>query len=180
MCDLQLKMTGCVLFDKIDGGERWANNITLAAISQILTEKVLELQIEPEFQKTSGCDFAADPEGNPLIKVAVGNVPLDYDLWDGLRNPAVAGIYPAGLPELWEFYANRRKQKVDEAGRQTIFQVPRSFDFAKKTYRRVLIISVMLPFSPTLLIAMLVRLSRKSKVFFLVCQELRLYQPYVG
>ena len=124
------------------------SNITLKTVSQLLTEKVLELQAEPEFQKNSGCDFAADTEGNPLIKVAIGNVPLDYDLWDGLRNPAVVGIYPAGLPELWEFYANRRKQKVDEAGRQTIFQVPRSFDFAQKTYRRVLIVSAMLPFSP--------------------------------
>ena len=124
------------------------SNITLETISRLLTEKVLELQAEPEFQKTSGRDFAADTEGNPLIKVAIGNVPLDYDLWEGLRNPAVVGIYPAGLPELWEFYANRRKQKVDEAGRQTIFQVPRSFDLAKKTYRRAVIISAMLPFSP--------------------------------
>jgi hypothetical protein len=125
-----------------------SSKITLEAITQLLTEKVLELQAEPEFQKISDCDFATDSEGHPLIKAAVGNVTLDYDLWEGLRNPAVVGIYPAGLPELWEFYANRRKQKVDEAGRQTIFQVPRSFEFAKKTYRRALLISAMLPFSP--------------------------------
>ncbi len=124
------------------------NEITVKTINQELAERILELQAEPEFQKTKGPECAVGPDGVPQIRAAIGNVPLEYDLWEGLRNPAVIGIYPAGLPELWEFYANRRKQKVDEAGRQSIFQVPRSFEFALKNYRRALLISVMLPFSP--------------------------------
>jgi ferredoxin len=124
------------------------NDITVKAINQELTERVLELQAEPEFQKTNGSECAVGSNGVPQMKVAMGNVPLEYDLWEGLRNPAVVGIYPAGLPELWEYYANRRKQKVDDAGRQTIFQSPRSYEFALKNYRRAILISVMLPFSP--------------------------------
>ena len=120
-------------------------------INRELAEGIIALQAEPEFQRTSGTDYAVDSNGVPQIKVAMGNMPLEYDLWEGLRNPAVVGIYPAGLPDLWEFYANRRKPKVDEAGRQTIFQVPRSYEFAQKNYSRAVIISLMLPFSPVII-----------------------------
>jgi hypothetical protein len=127
------------------------DKITVDAINLELAESVGEVQAEPEFQQATGPDYATDPNGIPLVKTAIGNVALEYDLWAGLRNPAVVGIYPVGLPEIWEYYANRRKQKVDEAGRQTIFQVPRSFEFAKKNYGRALIISMMLPFSPAVI-----------------------------
>ncbi|MFC2038737.1 hypothetical protein ACFLUG_03090 [Chloroflexota bacterium] len=112
----------------------------------------MEVRDEPEFARASDrLKYATDKDGNPLIKLAVGNMPMDYDLWEGLRNPATIGLHPAGLPELWEFYANRRKKKVDEAGRPTIFQVPQSFEYAKETYNRAVIISVMLPFSQNVL-----------------------------
>jgi len=108
----------------------------------------MELQEEPEFQwKRENVKYASGADGVPLVKVAVGNVPLDYDLWEGLRNPAVVGQYPAGLREVWEFFANKRKDRVDESGRQTIFQVPRPFEEAQKRFKRAVLISVMLPFS---------------------------------
>ena len=123
--------------------------VTVEGLTDIFREKVTELQEEPEFQWTGEkIKYAVDGRGAPLVKLAVGNVPLDYDLWKGLRNPAVVGLYPAGLREIWEFYANRRRERVDEFGRQTIFQVPRSFDFARRNYGQALIISAMLPFSP--------------------------------
>jgi hypothetical protein len=124
------------------------DKITVEAINLELAARVFEIQNEPEFHWTSEPDCAIDSDGIPLIKTAIGNVPLQYDLWAGLRNPAVVGMYPAGLPELWEFHAKRRRQKLDEAGRLTIFRIPRSFEFAEKNYRRAIIISVMLPFSP--------------------------------
>jgi hypothetical protein len=126
------------------------NEIIVKTIEQELSASIVALQAEPEFQGTGEPEYAVNSSNVPQIKVAIGNVPLEYDLWEGLRNPAVVGIYPAGLSELWEFYANRRKQKVDEAGRQTIFQVPRSFDYARANYCRVVMISIMLPFSPVL------------------------------
>jgi len=124
-------------------------DLTVKRLADMFKEKIAELQEEPEFQWClERMQYATDEDGDPRVKLAVGNVPLDYDLWKGLRNPAVVGLYPAGLQEIWEFYANRRKESVDEGGRQTIFQIPRSFDFARRNYRRAVIISVMLPFSP--------------------------------
>lgn len=117
-------------------------------ISKLFKEKVMELQEEPEFQWSGErITYSLDRNHNPDVKVAIGNIPLDYDLWKGLRNPAQIGLYPAGIKELWNFHANRRVKRVDEAGRQTIFQVPRTYDYAKKKFGRALIISVMLPFS---------------------------------
>jgi hypothetical protein len=117
-------------------------------LSSLFAETIAELQIEPEFLR--GDDrrqYAVGDDGSPQVKLAVGNVPVDYDLWQDLRNPAVLGIYPAGLQEIWEFYANRRKQKTDESGRQSIFQVPREFDYALNNYGRAVLVSMMLPFS---------------------------------
>jgi len=123
--------------------------ITVKEVTQVFKEKIKELQEEPEFQWSEDkIKYAVEENNEPSVKVAVGNVPLDYDLWKGLRNPALIGLYPVGLREIWEFYANRKKERVDEYGRQTIFQIPRSFDFARKNYSRAAIISVMLPFSP--------------------------------
>jgi hypothetical protein len=125
--------------------------ITAHSILQRMQEHIQELSVEPEFQRgTPHMKFEADTQGKPAIKTAIGNVALDYDLWQGLRNPATIGLYPVGLKELWEFYAHHRKKRVDESGRQTIFQVPREFSFAKHQYRRAVIISVMLPFSTSL------------------------------
>ena len=127
------------------------NDFSVNGMTKIFKEKILELQDEPEFQRSiEKTKFATDKNSDPAVKLAVGNVPLDYDLWEGLRNPALIGIYPAGLREIWEFYANRRRGQVDETGRQTIFQVPRSFEFALNNYQRAVIISVMLPFSKTI------------------------------
>jgi hypothetical protein len=122
--------------------------ITFDGLAAMFEEKIVELQEEPEFQwSKEKIKYAMDADGAPALKLAIGNVPLDYDLWKGLRNPAVVGAYPAGLREIWEFYANRRKENIDVSGRQTIFQIPRSFDFALKNYRRAAVVSVMLPFS---------------------------------
>ena len=127
-------------------------DVTVDELTRIFKERLTEVEEEPEFQRSAEkIKYATDENGEPLVKLSIGNVPVDYDLWKGLRNPAVIGLHPAGLPEIWEFYANRRKQKVDEAGRATIFQVPRSFDFALRNYRRAIIVSVMLPFSPQII-----------------------------
>ena len=117
-------------------------------ITELYRDKVVELQEEPEFQwKKESVKYAIDGDGVPSVKVAVGNVPLVYDLWAGLRNPAVVGLYPVGLREIWEYHANKRRARVDESGRQTIFQVPSPFEDAKKRFNRAVIISMMLPFS---------------------------------
>jgi ferredoxin len=127
------------------------NPISVDNLSDVIQKKILELHEEPEFQwDPTRTTYNTDDQGNPGIKIAVGNVPLDYDLWKGLRNPAVIGLHPIGLKQIWAYYANIRKERVDESGRQTVFQIPRSFEFAKEKYKRATIVSVMLPFSEKL------------------------------
>jgi len=119
---------------------------------QSFIDKLTEIRDEPEFSiGTDKLKYATDEDGLPIIKLVMGNIPLDYDIWEGLRNPATIGLHPAGLPEIWEFYANRRKKKAEEAGRPTLFQVPTTFNYAKSTYNRAVIISVMLPFSSNII-----------------------------
>ncbi len=133
-------------------------------LNQVFQDGLSEVREEPEFSR--GADklkYATDEEGLPLIKLVMGNMPMDYDLWEDLRNPATVGLHPAGLPEIWEFYANRRKKKVDEAGRPTIFQVPQSYDYAMGNYSRAVIISVMLPFSESITDDYVSQISDKKK-----------------
>ncbi len=115
-------------------------------------KKISELLDEPQFFSNSEQKkFAIDTNGNPAVKLVVGNVPLEYDLWKGLKNPAVVGLYPLGLQEIWEFYANRRNKKTDENGRRKIFPIPVSYDEAKNIFTRAVIISIMLPFAPEII-----------------------------
>lgn len=125
---------------------------TVKKITDDFKETVRGLQEEPDLQwSREKINYALEENGEPSIKVAIGNVPLQYDLWQGLRNPAIAGLFSVGLREIWEFYANRRKQEIDESGRQTIFQISRSFDYARSNYSRAVIVSVMLPLSHKIL-----------------------------
>lgn len=126
--------------------------ITVNRVEKYFTTRVSELLVEPEYQAdANSSDYAMDTRGIPIVKVAVGNVPLDYDLWKGMRNPAGIGSYPVGLPEFWEFYANRRKRTFDESGRRSVFQIPQSFESAKNDFERVVVISIMMPFSKHLI-----------------------------
>lgn len=154
-------------------------NLTVEKISDLYKDRVAELQDEPEFQwKRESIKYALDHDGDPSVKVAIGNVPLDYDLWEGLRNPAVTGLYPADLKEIWEYHAHRRRASVDEYGRQSIFQIPRSYDYAKEKYRRAVIISVMLPFSHDVIEsynrAVLAERDRSSHIFTRMYEDINL------
>ena len=154
---LQIKIDFLAFMEQIHGALGFEPNL-IAVLFALLIEgdyitqdRIMELQEEPEFQwSRDRITYAVDGGGDPMVKLTLGNVPLDYDLWEGLRNPAVVGLYPAGLREIWEFHANRTKDRVDEYGRQTIFQVAHSFDEAREKYGRALIASVMLPFSPSI------------------------------
>lgn len=122
--------------------------INHSALTKGFQGKILELLGEPKFSSNAAQQkFATDSNNNPSVKLAIGNVPLEYNLWKGLKNPAVVGLYPLGIQEIWEFYAHRRNKKTDEDGRRKIFPLPVSFDEAKKIFNRAVIISVMLPFA---------------------------------
>lgn len=125
------------------------DTIEKSTLESSLKEKIMELKRQPEFQWDDGrTSYAIDADGSPAARVAVANSPLDFDLWDGLRNPAMVGLFPAGYPEIWEYFANNRKRKTDETGRNMIFQVARPFEWALQEYKRAVIISALLPVHP--------------------------------
>ena len=136
-----MKMT--YIFKRTVPGECMITELTNQSITDLFKLIITELHRE-SFHNP---EKYAVVNGTPDVKVAVGNIPLTYDLWKGLKNPASVGLYPVGLQEIWEFYAHRRKTAVDESGRHTIFQVPHSFEHALERYKRAVIISVMLPLS---------------------------------
>lgn len=125
-----------------------AGDFTVQGLNRLLGEKVLETQQEPDFQKSGEIRFAIAENGEPQVKVAVGNIPIDYDLWEGLRSPAVVGMFPAGLAEIWEYQAKKKQKEDEAAGRTVASPIPASFDYALANFRRGVIVSVMLPFSP--------------------------------
>ncbi len=122
------------------------------SVRKTLQEKVEELVEQPEY-RWGGDErtFAVDGQGRPAVRVGIANCELDFDIWEGLRNPATVGMHPVGLRELWEFYAHHRKRNVDATGRPTIFKLPRPFSEAKKEFSRAVLISVMLPIAPQIL-----------------------------
>lgn len=126
-------------------------SLSLSAITALLADNIRALRDDPSFC-AGEVKYALDRTGEPDVKVAAVNVPLDYDLWEGLRNPAGMGLHPVSLRDIWEFYAWRTAAgHLDEPGRETIFEVPRSFEYACDRFQRVLIVSVMLPFAEKLL-----------------------------
>jgi ferredoxin len=122
--------------------------ITKSSIEQLLTGKITQLSAQPEFCWKGGQrSYEQDPDGNPAVRAAVAGCSVDFDLWPELRSPAKIGLYPAGFEEIWDYYANNRKRRTDASGRATIYQLAEPFSEARKRYRRVLIISAMLPLS---------------------------------
>ncbi len=122
-------------------------NLSVPAIRERIAANIKALYDDPTL-RAGEAKYALDNAGSADVKAAGANVPLDYDLWKGLRNPAGLGLHPAGVREIWEFYAWRTaSERFDDAGRETIFEVPRSFEYAKDRFRRALIVSVMLPFA---------------------------------
>ena len=101
------------------------SDLTVAEFTRLFSGMVAKLQEEPEFQWASeNVKYALDKNGYPMVKVAAGNLSLDYDLWKGLRNPATIGLYPAGLREIWEFYENRVKRNSAGYGKRIVKVAP--------------------------------------------------------
>ena len=66
-----------------------------------LMEKILQLNAQPEFQwQEDHTIYEQDSDGSPAVRVSVAGCPVDFDLWAGLRNPAIVGVFPAGFREI--------------------------------------------------------------------------------
>ncbi len=120
-------------------------------LTRLLNTLVEELRREPEYAWNRALPaMATDADGRSDAKLAAANCAPDFDPWDRLRNPALAGLHPLGFEDLWNFYAAHSTKNIDEDGRATIFRVPQSYESALENIQRVVLIPVMIPVAPEL------------------------------
>lgn len=125
--------------------------ITLNQIHSTYIRSTLVNKIEGALEETDfewldkGPKYRVASTGKADVKVAMANVGLDEDIWEGLRNPATIGLYPLGLQEIWEYYSYVVAPKIDDTGRSSLFHTAKSYDWAMKKYKRAVLISIMFP-----------------------------------
>ena len=122
--------------------------MTQMGLTEALRLKAQEIRQKPEYRWADGRhNHKVDALGRPAIKAAVANCALDFDLWQGLRNPALIGRHPAGLRQVWEFYAARDIRKTRPDGTPNYLSMPVPFEEAAERFGRALIVSAMVPLS---------------------------------
>jgi len=119
-------------------------------LQSLLTDKVSEVAGEPDHTWGSGLrSFMVDEEGRPIVRVAVANCAPDLDIWQGLRGPALVGMYPIGLREVWMHYAASNVKSTRYDGSPNPLAMPEPFEEALSRIKRAVIISAMLPLNPS-------------------------------
>ena len=123
-------------------------SITPLAIEAALRAKVAQIRNKPEYLWADGRrNHRLDGGGEAAVKVAVANCALDYDLWEGLRNPALVGLHPIGLRQIWAYYAMNDIKKTRPDGTPNYLSMPTPYEEAAERFNRAAIVSVMLPLS---------------------------------
>jgi len=111
-------------------------------------EKLKEFRLRAGYEPAGQNPYyKTDAHGRAAVKVAVANCDLDFDLWQGMRNPATIGRFPLDLRQLWEFFAINDIERVRPDGSVNHLSTWRSYEEAKESFGRVLLVSAMLPIS---------------------------------
>ena len=115
--------------------------INESSLTTLLEEKLARLIRQPKYHwPADSVPYQRDEAGLPLIKVAMGSCPSDFDLWQDVRGPATVGNYPATLKDIWDFYVGQVQTHVKwDNDDYYQFQVPDYGDFP-----RAAVVSVML------------------------------------
>jgi hypothetical protein len=120
-------------------------------VEGLLRDKVLEVSRKPEYMWADTRKNYLSEADNPIVRVGIANCRLDYDLWEGLRSPASIGLHPAGIRDIWEYFATKDLKRTRPDGSINYLATPEPFESAEKRFKRVVIISAMLPFSASML-----------------------------
>lgn len=122
--------------------------ITPTRIEAALRRKVERIRGKPEYLWADDRrNHKVNHDEEAAVKAAVANCTLDFDLWKGLRNPALIGRHPLGLQEIWEYYATNDIQKTRPDGTPNYLSMPTPFEKAQKQLDRAVVISALLPLS---------------------------------
>lgn len=111
--------------------------------------KVMEVAREPEYVWGDGFrSFMTDENDRPVVRLAAANCRIEMDIWQGLRSPALVGMYPIGLPEVWMHYAAANVKDTRSDGSPNPLTMPEPFEDACGRYHRAVILSAMLAAHP--------------------------------
>jgi ferredoxin len=123
--------------------------LTRDALQEALTRKVAEVVREPEHHWGGGIrSYMTEGRGLPVVRVAATNCASDFDLWQGLRSPALVGMYPIGLRDIWMHYAAMNVKSTRSDGSPNPLAMPEPFEDACRAYRRAVVVSAMLASNP--------------------------------
>ena len=118
-------------------------------LQDLLQSKVAEVIAEPAFNWQSGfCTYRTDDAGAPLVRLAMVNCRIDMDIWHGLRSPALIGMYPLTLADIWTHFAAADLQGTRADGSENPLAMPETFEDAGRRFRRATIFSGMLAINP--------------------------------
>lgn len=130
-------------------------------LEDILISKTTEVARLPEHNSGGGWDsFQRDAQGRPVVRLEMVNCLADMDIWQGLRDPAQAGLYPIGLGDIWAHYAVSNIASTQADGSPNPLAMPEPFEQALKRYKRAVIISAMLAMNPEIYEAHAVRIEQ--------------------
>lgn len=130
-------------------------------LEELLVSKATDVARLPEHNRGDGWDsFGRDDDGRPMVRLGVVNCRADMDIWQGLRNPAQAGLYPIGLGDIWSHYAVSNIVSTRADGSPNPLVMPEPFDEALKRYKRAVIVSGMLAMNPEIYEAHAVRVEQ--------------------
>ncbi len=122
--------------------------ITPISVEIALRGKIEEIRRKPEYLWAGGWrNHRVNDEEEAALKVGVANCAPEFDLWKGLRNPALIGRHPIGLQEIWEYYATKDIKKTRPDGTPNYLSMPTPFEEAMQRFSRAVVISAMLPLS---------------------------------
>ncbi len=123
--------------------------LTRETLESALAQKVAEVRAEPEYSWGNG-DFThmTEADGQAVVRVAIANCSLETDVWAGLRSPAIVGRHPIGLPDIWAHFAANNIRSTRRDGSPNPLAMPETYDDARESFGRAVIISGMLPIDP--------------------------------
>jgi hypothetical protein len=125
--------------------------LSRSLLEDLVREKVSEVSLKPEYVWADTRQNYMRESDRPVVRVGMANCRLDYDLWEGLRSPASIGLHPVGIREIWEFFATKDVRRTRPDGTTNYLATPESFESAMARFKRVVVISAMLPLSPEML-----------------------------
>ncbi len=123
--------------------------ITKSDLQRLVREKVIEILEEPDYNWNREFNsYMTDADGLPAVRIGIINFDLGFDIWEGLRSPAMVGMHPLTAEDIWRHYSCLTSKNVREDGSPSPMVMPETFASAKQRYGRGILVTAMLAVNP--------------------------------